>query len=113
MKKTVIINFDIEGTHNYPNPPREVYYLTYEHRHLFKIKCGFNVQDSNREIEIFMQEEIIKTYLKEEYWHVEYSDVCEFGNMSCEMIAEDILNKFGCDWVEVLEDNRGGARVEI
>ena len=37
----------------------------------------------------------------------------DFGNKSCEAIAEEIikLDNSIC-WVEVLEDNLGGARIE-
>ena len=36
----------------------------------------------------------------------------EFGPMSCEMLAREILNRFDCEWVEVWEDQENGARVE-
>jgi hypothetical protein len=33
--------------------------------------------------------------------------------MSCEDIAEYILNTYKCDYVQVLEDNENGAIVKI
>ena len=104
----MIVDFDIEGFHYYPDPPKEVEFLQYEHRHLFQIRCGWNVEDSNREIEIFMQEDLVKAYISEEY-----GIPAKFKNMSCEMIAEDILKKFDCSFVEVYEDGKGGARIEV
>jgi len=41
---------------------------------------------------------------------------CQFGAMSCEMIAKEIL-EFASDdqmiWCEVWEEETGGARVEL
>lgn len=109
--KTVILDFDIEGFHYYPDPPKEVSFLRYNHRHIFQIRVGYKVEDSNREKEIFIEQDYLKDYLSESY-----GSPCQFENMSCEMIAEDLL-KFILDdggiWVEVFEDGKGGARVEL
>lgn len=111
MKKTVILDFDVEGYHNYPNAPKEVEFLSYPHRHIFKIRAGYRVRGSNREREIFIEQDNIKDYLGEAY-----GVPCQFENMSCEMIAEDILEfaqEDGCIWVEVFEDGKGGARIDL
>lgn len=111
MKKTVIAQFEIEGFHHYPNSPKQVSFLRYNHRHSFIIKVGYSVTDSNREKEIFLCRDEIKSYLIESYGFP-----CLFGAMSCEMIAEEILqfsNEDGVVWVEVWEENTGGSRVEI
>ena len=105
--KLVLIDFDIEGFHNYPESPKEVEFLKYPHRHLFQIKMGFEVTDSNREIEIFIMTDVVKEYINSKY-----GTPAQFQNMSCEHIAEDLLNKFNSKFVEVLEDSKGGARVE-
>lgn len=111
MKKTVIIQFEVEGFHNYPNPPKEVEFLSYNHRHTFVFKCGYKVEHLNREKEIFICRDIVKKYLFEQF-----GNPCQFKNMSCEMIAEEMLNKYkndGMSWCEVWEEETGGARVEI
>lgn len=110
-RKTVILDFDIEGFHHYPNPPKEVSFLEHNHRHIFQIRVGYNVSDLNREKEIFIQQDFLKEYLQESY-----GLPCQFENMSCEMIADDLLNFIKDDggiWVEVFEDGKGGARVDI
>jgi len=110
MQSTVIVQFEQEGFHNYPNAPQEVGFLESRHRHTFQIKIGFEVSHHNREIEIFLQREECKFYLMETY-----GSPCEFGEMSCEMIAQELLDFFepdGAVWVEVWEENTGGARVE-
>ena len=111
MKKTVIIQFEIEGFHHYPNAPKEVEFLSYNHRHTFKIKCGYQVEDLNREKEIFICRDIVKKYLLKSYGYP-----CQFKNMSCEMIAQEILEQHDEDdmiFCEVWEEETGGAKVEL
>jgi|TARA_Y100000310_G_C20577076_1_gene760982 hypothetical protein len=107
MKKLVVIDFDIEGFHYYPKAPKEVSFLSAEHRHLFQVKAGWLIKNSNRELEIFIQTDKVMNWLRSKY-----GNPCKFESMSCEMIAEDILKNFNCYFVEVLEDGQGGARVE-
>lgn len=108
---TVLAQIFINGFHNYPNAPNKVKFLSLNHRHTFKIICAYKVINLNREREIFMCSDEIKDYLFEAY-----GTPCQFGSMSCEMIASEIL-EFGKDdgmvWVEVWEEETGGARVEI
>ena len=111
MKNTVIVKFEIEGFHSYPNAPKEVEFLSFNHRHTFVITAGYNVSDLNREKEIFICRDELKDYLFESY-----GSPCEFNNMSCEMIANEILEfaqDDGMVWCEVWEEQTGGARVEI
>ena len=51
-----------------------------------------------------MQQDLVKAFIDEEY-----GTPAKFNNMSCEMIAEVIFDKFGCNFVEVYEDGKGGA----
>ncbi len=108
---TVIIQLEIEGFHHYPNAPEQVEFLSHNHRHTFKIKAGYEVSDLNREKEIFIERENIREYLNESF-----GSPCQFGAMSCEMIAKEIL-EFASDdqmiWCEVWEEETGGARVEL
>jgi hypothetical protein len=108
--KTVIACFDIDGFHHYPDAPQPVDFLAARHRHTFRIKAGFQVEGLNREKEIFLAREELKSYLIEYY-----GSPCEFDSMSCEMIAEELFqfgNEDGLIWVEVWEEETGGARVE-
>jgi len=111
MKSEVIIGFNIEGFHNYPDAPFEVNFLSYIHRHTFKITCGYEVSDLNREKEIFIYRDILIDYLQESY-----GVPCHFGAMSCEMIAKEIL-EFGSEdgmiWCEVWEEETGGAKCSL
>lgn len=109
--KEVILNFDIVGFHHYPQAPVEVDFLKHNHRHIFNFKVSYIVEDLNREKEIFIQEGLLQDYLFETY-----GVPCQFENMSCEMIAQDLLEFIMDDggvWVEVLEDGKGGSRVTL
>jgi hypothetical protein len=111
MKTTVIAQFEVEGFHNYPEAPKQVDFLSSNHRHTFIIKCGYEVEDLNREKEIFICRDEVKSYLIESFGYP-----CIFENMSCEMIAKEIIefaSEDGMIWCEVWEEKTGGARVEI
>ena len=111
MKTQVIINTEVIGFHNYPNAPEKVLFLRNKHRHIFTIKAGFEVQNLDREKEIYMLQNDIEDYLYEAF-----GNPCQFEQMSCEMIAKEVIEfcePDNCKWVEVLEDNKGGARVEL
>tara|TARA_R110000764_G_scaffold186681_1_gene272114 strand:+ start:713 stop:1048 length:336 start_codon:yes stop_codon:yes gene_type:complete len=111
MKTTVIIQFEIEGFHKWSAAPKEVKFLSYRHRHVFRIKAGFQVNHADREKEIFIQRDILRSYLENKY-----GNPCEFNDMSCEMIGLDLMNKFLLDeikFVEVWEEETGGAKIEL
>ncbi len=110
MKKTVIIKFEIDGFHNYPEPPKQVDFLKFRHRHTFKITCGYEVSHEDREKEIFICRNEIKTFLINKF-----GNPCEFKSMSCEMIASLILKQYKSEmkWCEVWEEETGGARIEL
>lgn len=111
MKKTVIIQFEIDGFHHYPKAPKEVEFLSHNHRHTFVIKCAYKVSKLNREKEIFICRKAIKNSIEKKY-----GNPCLFKNMSCEMIAEEILIGYkhqNMVWCEVWEEKTGGARVEL
>lgn len=105
MKRKVLTYNAIEGFHKYPDAPLFCSYLSERHRHIFIVRCEFGVSHNEREIEINHQQNIIEDFLSKKF-----GKPCEFGNMSCEAIAEFIINSFkSCDKVEVKEDDYGGA----
>lgn len=110
MKKQVICKITIEGFHNYPQPPKQVSFLSDIHRHQFEITFAYDVKHLNRDVEIFIQRDEVQDYLYEAY-----GNPCQFGAMSCEHIANEILEFIEPDggvWVEVWEEKTGGARIE-
>lgn len=105
MKRQVITYNLAEGFHRYPDAPEFCKYLEDRHRHVFVIRCRFDVTHNEREIEINEMQHAISEYLCARYGHP-----CEFNDMSCEAIAEDLLRQYpGMISAEVLEDGYGGA----
>jgi hypothetical protein len=115
MKTQVIIQFDVEGFHCWENAIEEVQFLKHEHRHTFTIRCGYEVDELDREREIFVERHYVKSFLEGQYLKITpVGDVLHFGGMSCEMIAKAIMQDQGPEmrWCEVWEEKTGGARVE-
>lgn len=107
MKMEVVTYNAIEGFHAYKDAPEFCSYLRDRHRHIFVIRCKFCVSHNDRQIEINRQQRLIETALT-----ANYGNPCEFGNLSCEDIAQWILGKFESENItaaEVLEDGYGGA----
>lgn len=105
MIRTVITHNEVEGFHRYPNAPEWCAYLANNHRHIFVIECGFDVSHNEREIEINQQQRVIDQAIR-----IKYGSPAKFGDMSCEAIAEWLLDTFnGMSWCKVTEDGYGGA----
>lgn len=107
LKRFIEVKLQVEGIHNWSTCDiEEVLYLKNLHRHIFHIRVTKEVTHNNRDIEIIMFKNKIIYYLKDK-WNG------NFGSMSCEDIAEDILIAFDCTQVTVLEDNENGATITI
>lgn len=105
MKREVITYNEIQGFHYYPTAPSSVGYLSNVHRHIFVVRCKAEVSHNEREIEIITQQDKIEQTLKKDFGYP-----CEFGAMSCESIAQHLLERMPeLNYVEVLEDGYGGA----
>ncbi len=106
---------EIEGFHHWPEAPSPVRFLASPHRHIFVIRCGWSVEHNDREKEIFIFQNLITEYLFSEFQIYQGQYAIDFGSYSCESIAENILNQFaslGMCWAEVLEDGKGGAKLQ-
>lgn len=106
MNRTVDTYNEIIGFHRYPTAPQFCLYLAARHRHTFVIRASFSVSHNNRQVEINQRQNEIKSYLC-----TKYGEPCEFGDMSCEDIAEELLTQFAASRVQVLEDGYGGATI--
>jgi len=115
MKTNIIVNLSVDGLHSWPDARKvfpEVGFLADVHRHMFHVTLSYRVSHSDRDREFIMFKRDVLDYIHLKYYRQEYN--CHFfGAMSCEMIAEELLEYFGCEWVEVFEDGENGARVEI
>ena len=120
MKTEVYCTLAIEGTHYWADCPHsEVDYLRMNHRHVFHIKAYKEVTHADRDTEFIMLKHRIESYIKRKYnnrcddTHATGRFLCEFGGMSCEMIAEELISEFELSRCEVNEDNENGAIVTV
>jgi len=108
MTNMVWITTQFEGYHKYLKAPKDVYFLTKEHRHMFKLKVWIEVMHNNRDIEFIMFKHYIEEQIK----------ITRLDDMSCEMISDllykSINNKYPnrdiC--IEVSEDGENGSYKE-
>ena len=113
MKTEVYCTLQVEGTHNWPNCPfDEVDYLRVPHRHVFHIKAYKEVFHDDRDVEFIMLKHEITTYLHQAYFQP-IKHLLVFGAMSCEMIARELIARFGLSRCEVSEDNENGAILTV
>ena len=110
MKTNVVVNLQVEGTHRWQGCHlREVIFLINEHRHVFYITCKKTVAHNDRDIEIICLKRSIQKYLIETY--SKNGVTCDFDTKSCEMLANELTEKFNLTYCSVLEDNENGAEV--
>lgn len=87
VKRYIKVRTQFEGFHLYPNAgeidPR-IAFLEQRHRHTFKVEVKIQVDHSDRELEFFL----VKWALEE------FNNRTEMNNLSCESIAENILQYF-------------------
>jgi hypothetical protein len=113
MKKYVVVKTQFMATHQWSTCEHiEVIFLRHPHRHIFYVTVWFEVQGSDRELEFFMTKKDID--LAVNVWNDRF-----IGNMSCEMLAEEIvgrLHTIGYNTVhrvDVFEDNENGAVIYV
>jgi len=110
---TVFCTLQVEGTHFWKDCPLdEVDYLAHNHRHVFHIKAYKKVTHDDRDVEFICLKHDILHYLRTEYFN-EDSYVHVFGGRSCEMIANELIDRFNLSQCEVNEDNENGAIVVV
>jgi len=111
ISQHVFCTLQVEGIHQWSECPlEEVEYLRHPHRHLFHVKAILEVTHSNRDVEFIVLKHDIGAYINLKYFDSGWN-LCNFGNMSCEMIAKDLLIQFDLTSCEVSEDGENGAIV--
>lgn len=104
MNIQIVVRLTYEGVHRCPYKFEGVEFLMYPHRHLFHITAIKNVTHADRDIEFILLKREILDYLETCYHG-------DFGTMSCEMIALDLIKAFDLRSCEVSEDGENGALV--
>jgi len=103
IRSAVVVNLRHEAVHHWPACPIEdVAFLRDRHRHEFHIIASKVVSHDDRDVEIIMLKRSIKNYLKDKYG-------ADFGTLSCEQIARELMTTFGLLNCTVLEDGENGA----
>lgn len=105
----IVVKLQIEGFHYWKDAPKEVSFLRDNHRHIFHFEIEKEVKHDDRDIEIILFKRKVETYVREKYKDAD--GVCQFESKSCEMLAKEVMLKFGAKVVRVLEDNENGAAV--
>jgi len=115
MTTNIIIKFEVEGLHRWEKA-REIIpvmgFLSDLHRHKFHIECKRVVNHDDRDVEFIDFNRTIKQYLIDKYFNQTYNCLL-FDNMSCEMIARELLTEFKLTYCSVLEDNENGAEIKL
>ena len=112
MRKTFVVpRTKVEGLHRWDGCDiDEVGYLTLNHRHMFHISATIAVKHHDRDVEFIRLAHQIHSYLTDKYWSNQYQ-CAMFESMSCEMLANELIDKFDLTACEVNEDGEGGAIV--
>lgn len=102
MQTQIGVKLVVPGFHFWKDAPEEVSFLRHNHRHLFGIECIFEVNHQDRQLEFFIVQQALRKHLDLTYEqdHNGY----QFGAMSCEMIAQELLDTFSLISCKVDED---------
>lgn len=112
----VFCTLQFEGIHCWPNCPiEEVSYLRSPHRHIFHVKAYKQVFHDDRDVEFIWLKHRIQEFLNNWLQHSTHTTapVYDLGPMSCEMIANKLIDEFNLSRCEVSEDNENGAIVTV
>lgn len=110
LKTEVVCTLRVGGFHNWPGAPDEVSFLRTQHRHVFWVTAKKRVNRNDREVEFITLKQWVAEYLTDQYSLI-FGDHLDFGAMSCEMIAQDLLLALDLSFCSVYEDGENGAEV--
>lgn len=106
MRTFIVITTAFSAVHCWKDCPIEgLEFLKNPHRHVFHVVVKFKVTHADRQIEFLDKKKIVNSYLSTNF------DNRDLGQMSCEMIAQEIFENFQAAFVSVYEDNENGAEV--
>ena len=103
-KTLVWVTDRFEAWHRWAAAPDDVSFLRDYHRHLFHVTLGMSVSHDDRDIEFFQLKRRLAVYLIDRW-------AGRWFEASCEMMAQDLLNKFIAEFCTVSEDGENGATV--
>ena len=112
IKTSIWVTFQKEGVHRYPAAASDpklaaVSFLASEHRHIFHFRVELEVFHDDRDVEFIL--------LKRELEGLYTTGTLQLNNMSCEMIARELLDYIKTYYpgrdstIQVSEDNENGC----
>ena len=108
--KTIGVKTSVEGFHAFAKAVemfgQAVDFLAVRHRHNFGVEMEIIVNHNDRDQEFILVQRRVQKYLYDKYGFP-----AEFGNLSCEAIAEELMNEFNAIVVKVDEDGENFARI--
>lgn len=115
IKTSIWVTFQKEGVHKYPAAASDpklaaVSFLANEHRHMFHFRVDLEVFHDDREVEFIL--------LKRELEGLYNTGTLQLNNMSCEMIARELLAYINQYYpnrdcvISVSEDNENGCTLQ-
>lgn len=118
---SVVVSLSVLGSHCWPEAPTHRQYLAIPHQHVFLIEAQVEVFGTDRELELHDLREFLWNFYLVNY-PKKTNDVVEFGRMSCEDIAMELIDrirwgaqqyqwKIGCVTTRVYEDTHGNGAV--
>lgn len=115
MKREIYVTTSFVGFHAWPDAPEEVAFLRNPHRHIFLVRIAFPVSHDDRVLEFFIVKREINRMLRCLFTFNDNGEA-ELGAMSCEMIAERLIEEmmslgYEPSWCVVIEDGENGAIV--
>jgi len=106
MKKIfVVVRTTFSAVHAWPECPFEdVSFLRTPHRHVFYVEMKIQTT-KDRELEFILLKNELDSYIRDNW---ENKDL---GKMSCEKIAENLMDNFNANFISVFEDDENGAEI--
>lgn len=105
MKYYVLVSFQFEGFHSWPQAPDEVAFLRDRHRHIFHVRAKKRVQHEDRDVEFIL----LKRELERCAQRLSPSTLVQYW--SCETWATHFVRTYDLAECEVWEDKENGALV--
>lgn len=91
-------------------PDHPMQFLKTPHRHEFHVTAKWPVYHDNRDREFILAKQELDQFIATR-WGPQNGTPRYIGSMSCEMLAQEIMDAFGCSYVQVEEDGENGAEV--
>jgi hypothetical protein len=114
LRRSIVVTFQFEGFHCWPNAPEEFRYLGKVHRHMFHVRAVKEVKHNERDIEFIKFKREMEQYACDAFGTLQAGSETNYQatTYSCETMAEKLIEVFQLRSCQVMEDNENGALLE-